>query len=473
MNTNYTVLARKYRPSTINDLKGQEVLVTTLKNAFASQRIAHAFLLSGVRGVGKTTTARILAKALNCVGIDGNGQSTLNPCNQCDQCKSINNDNNLDVLEMDAASKTGIEDIREIIEAVQYKPITSRYKVYIIDEIHMLSKSAFNALLKTLEEPPAFVKFIFATTEIKKVPITIISRCQRFDLRRLTAHELQNHLANICNNEHIIFDNNSLLLIANASEGSVRDSLSILDQAINISNGNITEEIITNLLGRGNKEDMYNLFASLMHSNQAIALEIINKLYNNGVEIISIFEELLEVCHLITMIKTSVLMKNKDTNVAQELGLTAFEENSALKLAKDTPLNGLVILWQILSKGLEELKLSSFPKKTAEMIVIRILWINEVATLPSLNSLLNKNQVSLVPETFTNTASNINKEEILKNSEDTPASLDKDIKKVDNKALEELNAEKETLPNTIKEAEASLEEVFELFPTAQAIKKNN
>lgn len=473
MNTPYTVLARKYRPRTINELKGQEVLVTTLKNAFASQRVAHSFLLSGVRGVGKTTTARILAKALNCIGSDGNGSATLNPCNICNQCTSINTDSNLDVLEMDAASKTGIEDIREVIDTVQYKPVAARYKVYIIDEVHMLSKSAFNALLKTLEEPPFFVKFIFATTEIKKVPITIISRCQRFDLRRLTVAELQSHLATICENENIKYDNNSLLLIANAAEGSVRDSLSILDQAINNSNGNITEDIVTNLLGRGNKEDIYNLFSSLVSGKQESALDIISKLYNNGIEINSIFEELLEVCHLVTMIKTSALINKEPAVISQELGgLSSFETVEALNLATEISLNGLVVLWQILSKGLEELKISCFPKKTAEMIAVRILWINEVATLPALNNILTKNQISLAEEILTKQSSNTPKQEDLEKAENTTASLLSDTNKMNNTPLE-INNEQALSQTEKKVSEASLEEVFELFPNAELIKKDS
>lgn len=414
MSQNYTVLARKYRPTTINELKGQEVLVTTLSNAFTTGRIAHAFLLSGVRGVGKTTTARILAKALNCIGEDGNGNITLNPCNKCSHCTAINNDHHLDILEMDAASKTGVDDIREIIETVKYKPSSARYKVYIIDEVHMLSKSAFNALLKTLEEPPSFVKFIFATTEIKKVPITVISRCQRFDLRRLDPLELKQHLASICNKENISFQDNALLLIANAAEGSVRDSLSILDQAINSSSGNLIESIVVELLGKGGKEDTYALFNALVSNNDQEALNILNKLYYNGVEIITIFEELLEVCHLVTMLKTalpqhllnSVTASNVSSiteikQILQNLYLTEKEATYAIILAQQLSLNGLVLLWQLLTKGIEELKVSVLPKKAAEMLIIRITWVNEIATLPALHKLLNKENISLAKTNIT------------------------------------------------------------------------
>ena len=243
----YQVLARKYRPNLLSELIGQEVLVTTLKNSFELKKIAHAFILTGVRGVGKTTTARIIARSLNCIGENGIQQETITPCGICINCTSIKKDNNMDVIEIDAASKTGVDDMREIIDTIKYKPVSARYKIYIIDEVHMLSKNAFNALLKTLEEPPEHVKFIFATTEIKKVPITILSRCQRFDLKRVQEQELSNHLKNICQKEEIEAEEKALNLLAKAATGSVRDSLSLLDQAIVFTDKNITENKITEM----------------------------------------------------------------------------------------------------------------------------------------------------------------------------------------------------------------------------------
>src|SRR5580693_9501721 len=228
--TPYRVLARKYRPQTFAELIGQEAMVRTLANAIASGRVAHAFILTGVRGVGKTTTARIIARALNCVGADGTGGPTISPCGECVHCRSIAEDRHVDVIEMDAASRTGIDDIRDLTEGVRYRPVSARHKVYIIDEVHMLSKPAFNALLKTLEEPPAHVIFVFATTEVRKVPVTILSRCQRFDLRRIETPELVSHLANIAAKENVAIGPAALSLIARAAEGSVRDALSLLDQ---------------------------------------------------------------------------------------------------------------------------------------------------------------------------------------------------------------------------------------------------
>src|SRR5690242_6602077 len=235
--TGYRVLARKYRPQTFAEVIGQEAMVRTLSNAIASGRIAHAFILTGVRGVGKTTTARILARALNCVGLDGNGGPTISPCGECVHCRSIAEDRHVDIIEMDAASRTGIDDIRDLTEGVRYRPVSARYKVYIIDEVHMLSKAAFNALLKTLEEPPPDVKFIFATTEIQKVPVTVLSRCQRFSLRRVPAELLEAHYTRILAAETVSAEPAALGLVARAADGSVRDGLSLLDQAIALSAG--------------------------------------------------------------------------------------------------------------------------------------------------------------------------------------------------------------------------------------------
>src|SRR5579872_3648961 len=256
----YRVLARKYRPTNFAELIGQEAMVRTLANAIATGRIAHAFILTGVRGVGKTTTARIVARALNCVGPDGKGGPTISPCGVCEPCRSIAEDRHVDVLEMDAASRTGVDDIRELTDSVRYKPVAARFKIYIIDEVHMLSKNAFNALLKTLEEPPPDVKFIFATTEIQKVPVTVLSRCQRFSLRRVPAELLEQHYAKILEAEQVAAEPAAVALVARAADGSVRDGLSLLDQGIALSAGGaITEASVRDMLGIADKGLVFDL----------------------------------------------------------------------------------------------------------------------------------------------------------------------------------------------------------------------
>ena len=297
------MLARKYRPQTLDDLKGQDALVRTLRNALASGRLAHAFVLTGVRGVGKTTTARIIAKGLNCIGPDGTGGPTVTPCGVCDACRSITEDRHVDVMEMDAASRTGVDDIREIIEGVRYKPVSARYKVYIIDEVHMLSRNAFNALLKTLEEPPEHVKFIFATTEIRKVPVTVLSRCQRFDLRRFDISELMTLFGTICGKEGVAADEEALALISRAADGSARDGLSILDQAMALADGKITASQVQDMLGLADRALVFDLFESMMGGKIAEALEIVRSTYASGADPVVVLQDLLDLTHLITRLK--------------------------------------------------------------------------------------------------------------------------------------------------------------------------
>jgi DNA polymerase-3 subunit gamma/tau len=260
----YRVLARKYRPQSFGELIGQDAMVQTLGNAIKRDRLAHAFLLTGVRGVGKTSTARLIAKALNCIGPDGEGGPTISPCNRCEPCVAIAEGRHMDVIEMDAASHTGVDDVREIIEAVRYSAVSARYKVYIIDEVHMLSKNAFNALLKTLEEPPAHVKFLFATTEVQKVPVTVLSRCQRFDLRRISAEQLAAHFAAVSEKEGVEVEPEALALIARAAEGSARDGLSILDQAIAHGAGGVTADQVRSMLGLSDRGSTRKLLAHLL-----------------------------------------------------------------------------------------------------------------------------------------------------------------------------------------------------------------
>ena len=297
----YRVLARKYRPETFSELIGQDALVRTLSNALTLGRLAHAFVLTGVRGIGKTSTARLLAKGLNCVGVDGNGGPTLEPCGLCEPCQAIASGRHVDVLEMDAASHTGVDDAREIIEGVGYRPVSARYKIYIIDEVHMMSKNAFNALLKTLEEPPDAVKFIFATTEIRKVPVTILSRCQRYDLRRVPAVMLADHLASICAKESIDARPEALAMIARAAEGSVRDALSLLDQAAAMTADALTPEMVADMLGRPGRSDSQAVLTAALAGDTTTALTAFANAYARGAEPEMLVADLLDLIHLASM----------------------------------------------------------------------------------------------------------------------------------------------------------------------------
>src|SRR5215203_2431770 len=299
----YRVLARKYRPQTFTELIGQDAMVQTLGNAIARGRIAHAFLLTGVRGVGKTSTARLVAKALNCVGQDGQGGPTISPCGLCEQCRAISEGRHIDVIEMDAASHTGIDDIREIIDAVRYASVSARFKIYIIDEVHMLSKSAFNALLKTLEEPPAHVKFLFATTEVNKVPVTVLSRCQRFDLRRIPAEKLAAHFAHVAEAEGVDVEEEALQAIARAAEGSARDGLSILDQAIAHGEGKVTAEQVRNMLGQADRGRIRRLLETLLTGDVTETIAQLDEAHALGIDPGSLLRGLMESLHAVTRSK--------------------------------------------------------------------------------------------------------------------------------------------------------------------------
>jgi DNA polymerase III subunit gamma/tau len=366
----YRVLARKYRPQRFGELIGQDAMVTTLGNAIRRDRIAHAFLLTGVRGVGKTSTARLIAKALNCIGPDGQGGPTIDPCGRCEPCVAIAEGRHIDVVEMDAASHTGVDDIREIIEAVRYAAVSARYKIYIIDEVHMLSKNAFNALLKTLEEPPAHVKFLFATTEVQKVPVTVLSRCQRFDLRRIPAETLADHFASIAKAEQVEAEPEALALIARAAEGSVRDGLSILDQAIAHTHGNVTALQVREMLGLSDRGAIRSLFGLLLAGDGPAALAAMRAQYDLGVDPVAVFRGLLETCHGVTRAKVGG---------HQDSALSVEERDAFADWASGLGFASLHRLWQLLLKGHGEVTTAPMPFEAAEMALLRIV---HAATLP-------------------------------------------------------------------------------------------
>ena len=370
--TAYRVLARKYRPSTFPELIGQEAMVRTLSNAFAADRIAHAFILTGVRGVGKTTTARILARGLNCVGQDGSGRPTIAPCGVCANCRQIAEDRYSDVVEMDAASRTGVDDIRELTEGLLYrKPDLGRYRVYIIDEVHMLSRSAFNALLKTLEEPPPHAKFVFATTEIQKVPLTVLSRCQRFSLRRVPVELLVEHYRRIVEAEAVEAEPAALALIARAADGSVRDGLSLLDQAIASTDGRITEEAARNMLGVADRGGVLDLLESVLRGGAADALDRMDRLYQDGADPLMVLQELLDLSHFLTRLKLA-------PNAGIGDPIAEGDRKRALPLAERLTLPALARVWQMLLKGLEEVQAAPSPIQAAEMVLVRLAYVADL-----------------------------------------------------------------------------------------------
>ena len=376
----YQVLARKYRPATFADLIGQEAMVRTLKNAFAADRIAHAFVMTGVRGVGKTTTARIIAKGLNCIGPDGTGGPTTEPCGLCEPCRAIAEGRHVDVLEMDAASRTGVGDIREIIDSVAYRAASARYKIYIIDEVHMLSTSAFNALLKTLEEPPAHVKFIFATTEIRKVPVTVLSRCQRFDLRRIEPEVMIAHLTKVATAEGAQVAPDALALITRAAEGSVRDAMSLLDQAIAHGAGETGADQVRAMLGLADRGRTLDLFDLVMRGNAAGALSELAAQYADGADPLAVLRDLAEITHWISVLKIT-------PEAAEDPTIGPDERTRGLDMAARLPMRALTRMWQMLLKALEEVSHAPNAMMAAEMAIIRL---THVADLPDPEALIRK-----------------------------------------------------------------------------------
>lgn len=367
----YRVLARKYRPAAFADLVGQEALVRTLKNAIETGRVAQAYMLTGIRGVGKTTSARIIARALNCVGPDGKGGMTANPCGVCEHCRAIAEDRHVDVIEMNAASNRGIDNIREIIETTRYNPTSARFKIYIIDEVHMLTNEAFNALLKTLEEPPERVKFIFATTEIRKVPTTVLSRCQRFDLRRVEPELLTVHFKNIVQKENVEAEDEALRLIAKAADGSVRDGLSLLDQAIAHGGGKVTAEFVRAMIGLADRAAIVDLFEALMKGDIHTALDLFNRQYASGADPMIVLQDLLDLTHWITRVKIA-------PELADDPSMAQTERDRCAALAKTLPMGVLTRDWQMLLKGVGEVLTAPSAKQAAEMVLIRLAYAAEL-----------------------------------------------------------------------------------------------
>jgi DNA polymerase-3 subunit gamma/tau len=385
----YQVLARKYRPETFEDLVGQDAMVRTLKNAFAADRIAHAFVMTGIRGTGKTTTARIIAKGMNCIGADGTGGPTTDPCGVCEHCTSIMQGRHVDVMEMDAASRTGVGDIREIIDSVHYAATSARYKIYIIDEVHMLSTSAFNALLKTLEEPPEHVKFIFATTEIRKIPVTVLSRCQRFDLRRIEPEEMLGLIRKIANAEKAEINEDAMALIVRAAEGSARDATSLLDQAIAHGAGTTTADQVRAMLGLADRGRVLDLFDMIMRGQADLALQELSSQYADGADPLAVLRDLAEITHWVSVIKIS-------PDAADDPTVSPDERERGKAAAADLPMRAMTRMWQMLLKAIEETAAAPNAMMAAEMAIIRM---THVADLPSPEELVRKLQNEPTPPT--------------------------------------------------------------------------
>ena len=386
MDTNYTVLARKYRSQDFQSLIGQDVLVKTLTTAINTGRIAHAYIFTGIRGTGKTSTARILAKALNCLSTDG---PTATPCGKCDNCRAIAAGQHIDVLEIDAASHTGVDNMREILDAAQYRPTNGRYKVYIIDEVHMLSSSAFNALLKTLEEPPAHVIFILATTEIRKVPVTILSRCQRFDLVRVPVETLKKHFAWIAEQEKVELTDAANELLARAADGSVRDGLSLLDQAIAQTGGHVDESAVMDMLKRADRGVVVDFMQTILSGNVSAALARADEIYTNGADLSMLLTDMMEWTHWATRMHPVLR-----AGVGDSIPYTADQRERINEINKHVSLNTLSRLWQVMVASVPEMAAAGNQKQCFDMLVIRLMHI---ADMPSVPDILKQNSNALAP----------------------------------------------------------------------------
>ena len=427
----HRVLARKYRPLNFTKLVGQNNLIKTLSGSIERGRLAHAYILTGVRGVGKTSTARIIAKLFNCTNPEKSSEIAINPCGVCDSCLGIAEGKNIDVLEIDAASNTGVDNIRELIDGVGYKPLTSKFRVYIIDEVHMLSKGAFNALLKTLEEPPEHVKFIFATTEIRKVPITILSRCQRFDLQIVPSKILIDHLKWVCEEEKINFTLEALQIIVRVSGGSVRDALSLLDQSASISGDDIKSETISFMLGLPSRVSSIEILENIFDSKIENALKIYDNVINHGTNGEILIGDMLDIIHLSTRINI-IGEKNLDTFMNS---IPDGEKAGILKISKIS-LPGLTRAWQILLKGIEEIRAAPNPDEAGSMILIRLAYS---CNLPDPASLVKKIQASLEENKTTFNDSLEEKDDGKKNTSEI-INDQQEINSIDNKTtLAEVN----------------------------------
>ncbi len=376
MDNNYTVLARKYRSQDFQSLIGQDVLVKTLTTAINTSRIAHAYIFTGIRGTGKTSTARILAKALNCLSGD---RATAAPCGICENCRAIAAGQHIDVMEIDAASHTGVDNMREILDAAQYRPTNGRYKVYIIDEVHMLSTSAFNALLKTLEEPPAHVIFILATTEIRKVPVTILSRCQRFDLVRVPVDILKKHFAWIAEQEQIELSDAANELLARAADGSVRDGLSLLDQAIAQTGGHVDETAVLDMLKRADRGVVMNLMRTVLSGNVPAAIELVDQIYTNGTDLTMLLTDMMEWTHWATRLHPSVRAGNADN-----IPYTADMRDQILEIDSKISLNTLSRIWQVMVAAVPEMQAAGNQKQCFDMLIVRLMHIADMPSVPEI-----------------------------------------------------------------------------------------
>lgn len=376
MDSNYTVLARKYRSQDFKSLIGQDVLVKTLTTAINTGRIAHAYIFTGIRGTGKTSTARILAKALNCLSSDG---PTANPCGVCENCRAIAAGQHIDVMEIDAASHTGVDNMRDILDAAQYRPTNGRYKVYIIDEVHMLSTSAFNALLKTLEEPPEHVIFILATTEIRKVPVTILSRCQRFDLVRVPVETLKKHFAWIASQENIELSDGANELLARAADGSVRDGLSLLDQAIAQTGGHVDEKSVLEMLKRADRGVVVGFMETLLSGDVSAALAKSDEIYNNGADLSMLLTDMMEWTHWATRMHPAIRAGNIDT-----VPYTADQREQIQKINSRVSLNTLSRIWQVMVAAVPEMQASANQKQCFDMLIVRLMHIAEMPSVPEI-----------------------------------------------------------------------------------------
>ncbi len=430
--SHYKVLARKYRPDSFQDLIGQDCLVTTLSNAINKQQIPHAILLTGVRGIGKTTTARIIARSLNCVGEKGDGAETISPCGKCQHCTAIKNDNHLDVIEMDAASRTGVDDIRQIIETSYYRPASARYKIHIIDEVHMLTKQAFNALLKTLEQPPEYTKFIFATTEVNRIPDTIISRCIRFDLRKFSIIDSCALISQVCKKEGISIEDSAIKALAKSANGSARDGLSLLEQAKNISTSTITASEVLNMLGNAKQGEVIDIFAAIVLGDVKLALSLYENIASNGLDINNFIQDLLDIIHEATRLQMSSDFVDKSL-------LAEDQVQKLLAMAQKLTMPILTRIWQVTVRGKEEIQKTSYSSKALEMIIIRLCYLSNLPTTDEIiKDVIKKN--SVIEESVTdqqetvivkdNTATNkvnkeiINQHDVSHNTNNPVSSLD-------------------------------------------------